>query len=75
MHSSEAALDMEPLIHGLLEVSLEGAVGVSAAARVAHGAAGVRVGPVEVSSPVLVAAVAQTSATTVSAKDVVLVKS
>ena len=75
MHSSKAALDMEPLIHGLLEVSLEGAVGVSAAARVAHGAAGVRVGAVEVSSPVLVAAVAQTSATTVSAKNVVLVKS
>lgn len=75
MHCSEAALDMEPLIHGLLEVSLQGAVGVSAAARVAHGAAGVRVGAVEVSRPVLVATVAQTSTTTVSGRDMLLVKS
>ena len=48
---------------------------MSAAARVAHGAAGVGVGAIEVSSPVLVAAVAQTSATTVSGKYMLLVKS
>ena len=75
MHSSEAALGMEPLIHSLLEVSLQGAVGVSPAARIAHSAAGVWVGAVEVSSPVLVATVAQSSATTVPGKDMVLVKS
>ena len=46
MHGGEAALDVEPLVDGLLEVSLQGAVGVSATARVAHGAAGVRVGAI-----------------------------
>ena len=69
MHGGEAALDMEPLIHSLLEVSLQRAVGVSATARVAHCAARVWVGAIEVRLPVVEAAVAQTSTTTVSAKE------
>ena len=36
MHGGEAALDMEPLVHSLLEVSFERAVCVSSTARVAH---------------------------------------
>ena len=69
MHGGKAALDMEPLIHSLLEVSLQRSVGVSATARVAHCAARVWVGAIEVSLPVVEAAVAQTSATTVSGKE------
>ena len=69
MHGSEAALDMKPLVHSLLEVSLQRSVGVSATARVAHCAARVWVGAIEVRLPVVEAAVAQTSATTVSGKE------
>ena len=69
MHGGEAALDMEPLIHSLLEVSLQRAVGVSATARIAHCAARVWVGAIEVRLPVVEAAVAQTSTTTVSGKE------
>ena len=65
MHCSEAALDVEPLVDGLLEVSLQGAVGVSATPRVAHGAAGVRVGAIQVRLPVVVTTVANTPTTTV----------